>query len=469
MNSTTRIVHAIMICLIFFGLYECAVGILQIIGTVPSGNVRYPVTGTFFNPGPYCGFVAMLTPLAMQQTIKSKNKFIYFLSYIFIFAGLFILPISMGRTGWIAAIIGCLYVYIKESNIKIKKCHVIVGIIAIFAGGIALYLIKPASALGRVFLWKLGINAVIENPLFGVGWDNVSGAIGSAQESYFKSNSDSIFANVAGSPEYAFNEFLQIAIAFGIPALIAFILLFVLCFHAAKKNKEYGLAGTILAAAIVCMASYPLQFREFIATFTAIIIAAILLLRRPGILLKLAASSIVIVCCCFTVKQQTERQRLADDWKLQKLAYQYSLSEKDMCDLDSLHGKMRWSKDFLFDYGKALRNNHFYEKSNVIMQEGAKISSDAMFLNLIGRNYFDLKRYDIAAQYFERSINRLPNRLYPYYLLAKLYADSCSYNPEQFNRIYRAAMKLEPKVQSPATRQMRSELKSLKDSIESIR
>jgi tetratricopeptide (TPR) repeat protein len=130
---------------------------------------------------------------------------------------------------------------------------------------------------------------------------------------------------------------------------------------------------------------------------------------------------------------------------------------------------MRWSKDFLFDYGKALRNNHFYEKSNVIMQEGAKISSDAMFLNLIGRNYFDLKRYDIAAQYFERSINRLPNRLYPYYLLAKLYADSCSYNPEQFNRIYRAAMKLEPKVQSPATRQMRSELKSLKDSIESIR
>lgn len=34
-------------------LYETGVGILQIVGAVPSGNSRFLLTGTFSNPGPY--------------------------------------------------------------------------------------------------------------------------------------------------------------------------------------------------------------------------------------------------------------------------------------------------------------------------------------------------------------------------------------------------------------------------------
>jgi tetratricopeptide (TPR) repeat protein len=102
------------------------------------------------------------------------------------------------------------------------------------------------------------------------------------------------------------------------------------------------------------------------------------------------------------------------------------------------------------------------------MCKGEKISSDPMFLNLIGRNYYDLKDYEQAVHYFERSINRLPGRLYPYYLLAKVYADSCNYNAERFSAAYKTVMRLTPKVQSQAIRQMRAKLHSLNDSINHV-
>jgi tetratricopeptide (TPR) repeat protein len=465
MNNSKHIVQIILIGLIILGLYECVIGILQLIGTLPSGHILYPATGTFFNPGPYCGFIATLMPLAIHYILVNNNKFIYTLAIIYFFIGLLILPILFGRTGWIAAIIGCGYVYLKHHKIRLQKWHIIVVIFVACISAISLYLLKPASALGRVFLYKLGIDAFQENAIYGVGWDNVAGAIGNAQEIYFKNNPNSIFVAVAGSPEYAFNEFLQIAIAYGIIAIVAFILLFTLNFIIANKNKEYGLAGSILAAAIVCMASYPLQFNEFILMFAAILITTTLLLHKANVYVKAVVSSFIVFSCCVIVWQNTQRHNLLEQWQLQKLAYQYNLSERNMHELDSLHKKMYWSKNFLFDYGKVLRKNHLYKRSIIIMQEGTKISSDPMFLNLIGKNYYDLKQYNSAESYFKRSINRLPGRLYPYYLLAKLYTDSCFYNVEQFKNTYNAAMQLTPKVQSPAVRQMRSELKLLNDSV----
>jgi tetratricopeptide (TPR) repeat protein len=155
-------------------------------------------------------------------------------------------------------------------------------------------------------------------------------------------------------------------------------------------------------------------------------------------------------------------------WQAQKYAYQYCLSERNLQELDSLHSQLYWSKNFLFDYGKILRNNKQYAKSNEILRKGEKISSDPMFLNLIGRNYYDLKDYEQAVHYFERSINRLPGRLYPYYLLAKVYADSCNYNAERFSAAYKTVMRLTPKVQSQAIRQMRAKLHSFNDSINHV-
>jgi tetratricopeptide (TPR) repeat protein len=88
-----------------------------------------------------------------------------------------------------------------------------------------------------------------------------------------------------------------------------------------------------------------------------------------------------------------------------------------------------------------------------------------MFLNLLGENYQDLHRYDIAERYYLRSINRLPERLYPHYLLALMYADSCCYDKAKFKATFDKAIKINPKIKSPAIKQMTIKLKALNDSI----
>lgn len=468
MNVSKYIVQVILLCLIPFGLYEGVIGILQVVGVLSSGHALYPATGTFFNPGPCCGFIAMLMPMALYNILCKSNSVVLAISYMYFFVGIFMMPILMGRTGWVAAVVGCAYVYLKVRGFKLRKSHVCVLIFAICVCVVALYFLKPESALGRIFLWKLDVMACAANPLCGVGWDNVSGAIGSAQEAYFACNPNSIFAGVAGCPDYAFNEFLQIAIAYGVGAFALFIILFVFCFISARKSNEYGLAGSVISVIIVCMASYPLQFSEYITALCAMLVAAIFMARKPGIVIKTGMSVFAVAVCCCIVAHKIERQQVLSKWQAQKYAYQYSLSERNLQELDSLHSQLYWSKNFLFDYGKILRNNKQYAKSNEIMRKGEKISADPMFLNLIGRNYYDLKDYEQAVHYFERSINRLPGRLYPYYLLAKVYADSCNYNAERFSAAYKTVMRLTPKVQSQAIRQMRAKLHSLNDSINHV-
>ncbi len=54
------------------------------------------------------------------------------------------------------------------------------------------------------------------NPWTGCGWNSVPAAYGQAQENYFAAGNYTATENLlAGAPEYVFNEYLQVAIAWG--------------------------------------------------------------------------------------------------------------------------------------------------------------------------------------------------------------------------------------------------------------
>ena len=79
---------------------------------------------------------------------------------------------------------------------------------------------KKDSADGRLFMWKIAAQAVSEHPWTGCRWNSVPAAYGQAQENYFAAgNYTATEELVAGAPEYVFNEYLQVAIAWGIPVL----------------------------------------------------------------------------------------------------------------------------------------------------------------------------------------------------------------------------------------------------------
>ncbi|MBO5191946.1 MAG: O-antigen ligase family protein, partial [Bacteroides sp.] len=258
------LVHIITIYLLLLGGYEALLGFRQLYGFSVSNHSLYALTGSFYNPGPYMGYLAMVLPVCVYvyvsrctQILRSaqddtlKETSINVIRYSAGAVGLMILcllPSGMSRSAWVAAIVSVGYVMAMHHREKLSmffRNHwkgVLMGgaVLAVLACGA--YHLKKDSADGRLLMWKVAARAVCERPWTGYGWESVAGAYGDAQEAYF-ANGDytATEAHVAGSPEYVFNEYLQVAMAWGVPVLVICLLVLVGGWCIAHRRKQYGL------------------------------------------------------------------------------------------------------------------------------------------------------------------------------------------------------------------------------------
>ncbi len=88
-----------------------------------------------------------------------------------------------------------------------------------------------------------------------------------------------------------------------------------------------------------------------------------------------------------------------------------------------------------------------------------QFSGDQMMLNLYGRNCVSLKQYQAAELYFKRAYQVIPNRIYPLYLLGRLY-----FQTEQYVEAKRIADKVfahKIMVPSRAIDEMKDSLKTM--------
>lgn len=339
-----------------------------------------------------------------------------------------LIPSTLSRTACVACVIGgCVAcsdrIYAKHKSWGNLRWGIALMILAAIIVGI--YMVKKDSADGRLLLWKVAVRAAVESPINGVGWDRVAGAYGEAQEQYFASNEGSeTEVLVADAPEYVFNDYLQVAIAYGIPTAIAMIAVVVGGIKVAMRNKEYGLAGSAVAVAVVMMASYPLQFPLFVVTIGLILVGCYLS-STNGWINVLGSLAVITACTLFMTHNSTVDVRS-----------EFSISH-------SLH-KMKE-----------------YRKSNDILLSLMSHSSDPMILNIIGKNYQSLTMPDSAEYFFEKSVNRCPNRLYPHYLLMNLYADSTNYNQVKMLREAEILVTKKEKIPSPAVEEMRQKAREI--------
>ena len=423
--------------LIAAGALEAVWGLLQLYGYEPSNHSLYALTGSFYNPGPYSGFLAMCLPLALHEWLEGKRiwKHLALVAWVLM---LVVLPSGMSRSAWLAALVASGYVlgmHYRDRLYRFRKFFWIGGLLLILLG-VGAYHWKKDSADGRLLMWKVAIQAVLEYPWQGVGWENVAGAYGDAQERYFASGvASEQEVHVAGAPEYVFNEYLQVAMAWGVLALCGILLLVGGCFCLGHRGRMFGVCGALLSLSVFSFSSYPFQFLEFIVAFGALLVACLMRLRN--VYLQVAVLIIGIGVCLYLYDYREEHP-------MRKAHTMFNRAH-------SLHKAGEW------------------EASTEILKETMRISSDAMILNIIGKNCQALGEYKEAEEWFIRSTHRLPNRIYPYYLLAKLYAEHPKYFPrEKLEWAVRMVLEKEAKVESTAIKQMREEVKILLDENQSF-
>lgn len=467
--------------LILFGGVEAIWGLRQLYGFSASGHFRYALTGSFFNPGPYAGYLAMVLPLCLHHFVRFRDWkwLITSLKIERAAAGvvgvliLCVLPATMSRSAWVAALIGCgwvMYMHRDSRKWKLlwrryKKRYVSWGIgifLVLIVGGAGAFFLKPDSALGRLFLWKITCQAIANHP-----WGCDKGfafAYGEAQEAYFSKGDYAEWEErVAGSPEYAFNEYLELTLTQGPAICIMLIVITFACLWAGTQFRRYGVCGAIVTLLVFSFSSYPMHLPAFIVAYVCLLLACGIgdIIAKPVIL----SACLIIWTGGFHGKWQREKDACRD-WVNARILYHAGAYTAANAAYDKLYPQLREKGTFLFEYGHSLHKAGFYNESNKYLDKALVYCADPMILNVIGKNYQALRCYNWAEELLLASVHRLPGRIYPYYLLAKLYAEPEFLNREKFEEMKRIVLMKAPKIHSTAIEEMRREVEEIAKELE---
>jgi len=450
------------------------------------------MTGSFFNPGPYACYLAVIMPMSFYYALKFricyKVKFhfrylsIYLLwgiSVLTVLSSILVLPAAMSRAAWIASVGGCglvlLHFLYKSKKVKMfiisnrkKFALVVVGsILLIIAGCFGAYILKKDSADGRTFIWKNTIELIKQNPL-GVGIGNFSGSYGPIQAAYFESGKGTAEEErVAGNPEYAFNEYLQVCAEQGIIVFLLFICIVGYSLYIGIKRKKIAATSSLLALLIAAGASYPFSVLPFLIVF--VFLLALIHNGEKGVEIPkpvsvmLAFGGLIIVSICLYNRYPTY-----DAYKKwNKVKMLYSSGNKEVAEqYRNIYPLLSDQIQFLFEYAQCLNKSEQYEESNAVLRKAVKISCDPMLYNVMGKNYQAMKQYTTAEQYFLKASFIVPNRIYPHYLMALMYVESGE--TDKAKAVASMVLTKEPKLRSTAVKEMRGEARKLLDSYKSV-
>lgn len=494
------------VILIALGSVEAVWGIAQGAGLLPSGHRLYNLTGSFFNPGPYSGFLAVLLPVALNGLFVYRDKNsrlkrgLRFLSVATVCLILTVLPAGMSRTAWISVLVSACWVtgmHLRDANrfADWRKKHKtrLAGILTAFVliGAITLtglFLMKKDSASGRFLIWKLATGAFLEEPFKGSGLGSFAGKYADWQTAYFQSGYGSeTEKRVAGSPEYAFNEYIQIGKEQGICGLLLFIAWLTGGFVQAARKRRAGIGGAILAFAVFAFASYPLQ----LPAFGILLIFLISLADTPISLYSNNPSCVFnpegtgeatlmgkgrpplfffsrrAVMYSFTFLlalagwhlygRQKENYRCFGEWsRLQQLHYNQAYKQATE-GYATLYPHLSAYPSFLFEYARCLAGQRHHQEAITVLNRAAALSCDPMIYNVMAKNYQACGEYRQAEKWLLKSAWLLPERIYPYYLLTGLYAETAFYNPFKMEHAAAIVLSKKPKVENEAVYEMKEE------------
>lgn len=204
---------------------QVILGVVQFLGIMPSMHDSFPITGAFFNPGPYAILLSMLLTGTLYQTylwLKTCSMS-YFRGYVILvqFSSLILIAICQSRAAIIGLVGTISILFFIEKRIILRRywamCFLCVSLISI-CGGIFLFNLKPTSALGRTWIWKVSGRVINEHPLIGVGEGNFPYHFLNEQMAFFSEDTTHVksYGSLAGEIAYTFNDTLQIIAEVGI-------------------------------------------------------------------------------------------------------------------------------------------------------------------------------------------------------------------------------------------------------------
>ncbi|MDD2953837.1 MAG: O-antigen ligase family protein [Parabacteroides sp.] len=474
-----------LLVIIATGLIEAIWGFRQLQGWTYSNHSLFRLTGSFFNPGPYSGYLAVTLPVALGILLRqSKQNISCYFSAVCVLSIIVVLPAGMSRSAWIAATGSCLWVYAmyrmdwKQIKVKVrqhKKLYIIgsiLGCVLLFGGSTYVYTLKKDSADGRLLMWKITAKAIQKQPITGTGLGGFPAAYAETQAEYMASGKATEQEKwIAGCPEYAFNEYLQIGLEQGLVGLALFTAWLGLLFYKGIKNKRYACCGGLMSLAIFAFSSYPLQLPEFWVVLIFLGVMSVTpdkdkISENPaesngrgwGKRIFLMGIAILGIGLFW---MQKDYYRAYQKWNKAQMLYKNKAYEAALEVYEPLYPLLRHKPDFLFEAAQCLSKTGQYEKANEYLERAVLLSADPMLYYVMAKNEQLLGEYRQAEKHLSHAINILPERIYPYYLLVNLYAEPSYYQPTKLKMAIDSVLIKKPKVESSAIKEMKEKARNM--------
>lgn len=393
-------------CIITFiivaGSMQSLLAILQQFSIFEGHHFLFQVTGTFANPGPLGGFLAIsfiMTLEASLYCLRKKNRWLRSYSILGIILIGYILILSNSRAAWVATIFVLLLSIRKytwwQSLIK-NKLHIIVGGIIFISLIIGLLLYKWDSVLGRMLVWRVSTDMIAEKPWIGHGTNSFRGQYMIYQAEYFKEKPDSLFSKVADDVSYSYNELIKLLVEGGIIGLAIFIMILFILWH---SSCNIAIRNGLTTLVIFSLFSYPFEIYVF-KVFFVIMCASNCKVVNLSISQKESWRG--IITCSILIGLNV---CLIRTYVKERACYEI----------------LKYNPAFMSFYAKQIYLAESSEKALPVLKDMAKVFPCTDLYCDIGKVYENLQKDDKAEEYYEIASSMVPSKIRPRWYLFLLY------------------------------------------------
>ncbi|MFC5410321.1 O-antigen ligase family protein [Larkinella bovis] len=486
----TWIQYGCFFLLFLFGLFEVVYGELQLLGVRPSHHRLFRLTGTFHNPGPYAIFLSPVFIVALAVVLFPPKHSVLSKPLIGLCWGVVcgiavILPATNSRSAWVGTLVGASLAVGVKNQVKLAELYARTpgwqrliaggaGLAGVLVGAYLLYQYKPDSTVGRALVWRISLQLLRENALFGVGFEQFRAQFGSLQSAFVEQYSDNLTVlKRADYIPYVLNDYLQIVVENGLVGLGLFTMMVMSALRTGFKKRHIpsfvviGSTAALLALLIAGFFSYPFEVPSIWVVFLFLI--SVLshqskepvmqtTARHPFVQLIAVAT---VVSLTLVLRNQIRIIKAQNDWQRARYLLSSQSFQQGALAYQAAFRESPDRPEVLLGYGKALyMNGQFAQSARILEKASTRTSDPVLYMNL-GNAYAKLTEYAKAEQAYKKACSIIPNRLYPRYLLAKLY--QATGNREMARQTARYVLDMPVSVSSPASRQILTEMKKLLD------
>lgn len=335
------------------------------------------------------GLIVLILPLALDYALfvrfrhgQKVTNMLFYLSAFYLLFSVVILVMCVSRAAWVASVISLMsMVWLRMKCAWIKKCFVLLAVFVLCVPFLyGMYVLKKDSADGRLFIWKISYPVAKQQIFSGVGIGGFPYVYGEAQEAYFREGKGTQDEEMlAGAPDYAYNEYLQIWIELGLPGVLSCLCLMAYVYIRLLRCRNVevvGLCGAMVSFMVVSLFSYPLRcFATCLLSLLILLWAAWMPMvldekkrnRKLGMMFGLLLVVGVEAMVCVRFNKSYRTWTAVKRWDMVRPYFDREKYEGIENCYRVLYPDLKKDVGFLFEYGMCLSYNGHHEESNIIL------------------------------------------------------------------------------------------------------